>query len=62
MSVENSKPWTREKTSRYRQPYIYQWITVRDGVGVNRNYGGISPEVGGALLCDFFSSYIPNCS
>jgi hypothetical protein len=40
---------------------VYQWITVRGGVRVNRGDGGISLEVGGILLYDFLSFYIPNC-
>jgi hypothetical protein len=35
-----------EGTSRCYKP-VYQWITVRGSVGVNRSYGGISPEVRG---------------
>jgi hypothetical protein len=41
--------------------YISQRITVMGSVGVNRSYGGIFLEVGGALLYDFLSSNLPNC-
>jgi hypothetical protein len=46
-------------TSRCRKLYI-NWITVRGSVGVNRSLEESLPEVGGALLYDFLSSYMPN--